>query len=1129
MVTVTARVNSQFAGTAKNVAYVSPASTDGPETNPLVIPTLTTDTSLTDTDNDAQAIISAASLVSVGDYVWWDVNRDGQQNESTPVSGVTVRIYDGVPAAGQAPLRETTTSASGFYSFTDLTPGASYTIEFVKPAGTSFTSRNVGADLTDSDAALDTGRVLIAAPASGNNSATSPDDPTWDAGLVKLNLSLTKTETSTGPYYLGSTPQTSSLVTWTLTPHNDGPVNALAGWSVTEVMPSGLTLVSMTGAGYTPKVGDPNTLVADAALAANANGPVITVTARISGLPPAGGELRNVAYVAPVAGETPETNPLVVPPVGTDHTKTSTDNDASDPVEVASRVSIGDYVWFDTNRNGLQDENTPISGVKVTLYAADGTTVVATTTTDTTGYYAFADLTPGVTYVVGFTKPANTVFTTSNVTVNPNDAKDSDPDPATGKVTVVAPASGQNRTAAGQADDPTIDAGFVKLVSMGDFVWFDRNRNGLFDAGEPVVPGVTVNLFSGTTKIATTTTNPQGFYSFNNLLAGAPYEVEFVRPTGTEFTEQNAKASSIPQPGSDSDADPATGIAQFVAPPSGLNLLDAPDDPTVDAGLFELVSIGDYVWMDVDRDGIQDAGEPVVPGVTVRLLDGTTVVATTITDPSGRYAFTGLPGGTAYTVEFVKPAGTSFTVANTPSDDAADSDPDPATGLVKVTTPVTGNNVAATPDDPTIDAGLVRFNLTLAKKLTSVAPFVPGQNVTYTLTPHNDGPAAALAGWSVTDALPTGLEFVSLTGTGYTCTGQTCTAGAPLGAAQDGPVLTMTAKITTGFTGTAKNVAWVAPVGTDVPETNVLVIPTLTTDTLASVTDNDSEATLTVPKVSIGDHVWWDTNRDGVQGSDETPVGGVTVNLYSGTTKVGTTTTTTAGFYSFADLVPGATYTVEFLKPYGTSFTTTNAGTDDARDSDADATTGRVTVVAPTSGGNSLTTPDDPTIDAGLTKNPVFHLEKQAHHCDTNVTVCALTGAAFAVYASDPTPGGVQPLAGGITVDPTNGALFTSAPLPLGEYWIVETRAPQGFSLLPAPIHVRLTASAVELVTADPLVIAKAGDPLTLVVSDVAKPSLPLTGGPGPWPYLGGGLLLLVLAGFALRFGTGATPRRATR
>lgn len=60
--------------------------------------------------------------------------------------------------------------------------------------------------------------------------------------------------------------------------------------------------------------------------------------------------------------------------------------------------------------------------------------------------------------------------------------------------------------------------------------------------------------------------------------------------------------------------------------------------------------VGDTVWFDTDGDGVQDAGEPGIPGVTVTLVDSTgAVLATATTDADGHYTI-GVETGT-WTVE----------------------------------------------------------------------------------------------------------------------------------------------------------------------------------------------------------------------------------------------------------------------------------------------------------------------------------------------------------------------------------------------------------------------------------------------------------------------------------------------
>ena len=70
------------------------------------------------------------------------------------------------------------------------------------------------------------------------------------------------------------------------------------------------------------------------------------------------------------------------------------------------------------------------------------------------------------------------------------------------------------------------------------------------------------------------------------------------------------------------------------------------DAEHVDLGLFGLATqatIGDFVWDDRNRDGVQDAGEPGIPDLRVvlnRVVDGELVVAAeTQTDADGAYAF----------------------------------------------------------------------------------------------------------------------------------------------------------------------------------------------------------------------------------------------------------------------------------------------------------------------------------------------------------------------------------------------------------------------------------------------------------------------------------------------------------
>lgn len=130
------------------------------------------------------------------------------------------------------------------------------------------------------------------------------------------------------------------------------------------------------------------------------------------------------------------------------------------------------------------------------------------------------------------------------------------------------------------------------LAQLGDFVWKDLDADGVQDAGEPGVGGVTVNLLnSAGSTIATTTTNSSGKYLFTNLAPG-DYRVGFVAPTGYTFTTQNVGADSL-----DSDADPLTGRSQLV------NLVAGESDLTLDAGLvLKPTTPPPYFDVDIEKD-----------------------------------------------------------------------------------------------------------------------------------------------------------------------------------------------------------------------------------------------------------------------------------------------------------------------------------------------------------------------------------------------------------------------------------------------------------------------------------------------------------------------------------------------
>ena len=126
----------------------------------------------------------------------------------------------------------------------------------------------------------------------------------------------------------------------------------------------------------------------------------------------------------------------------------------TDKVTLPLFAKIGDIVFADLDDDGIQDTGEPgVAGITVTLYESDGTTVLATATTDANGNYEFC-VPPGD-YVVGFSGADPSVFTGGFAMQDAGgkDDDDSDADPTTGLTGVIS-------VGPDEVND-TIDAGLV--------------------------------------------------------------------------------------------------------------------------------------------------------------------------------------------------------------------------------------------------------------------------------------------------------------------------------------------------------------------------------------------------------------------------------------------------------------------------------------------------------------------------------------------------------------------------------------------------------------------------------------------------------------------------------------------
>ncbi len=512
-----------------------------------------------------------------------------------------------------------------------------------------------------------------------------------------------------------------------------------------------------------------------------------------------------------------------------------------------------------------------IAGVTIKVTGTDdlGNAVSLTATTDGTGAYAFANLRPSdaAGYTITETEPAgflmgkNTVGSQGGATTN---------NPPTSFIQTVQITPGTTGTGN--------NFGELAASSLGGTTYIDANNNGLLDAGETRLPGVAVTL-TGTDDLGhavsvSTTTDGTGAYVFNGLRPGT-YTVSETQPAGYldgTDTAGNSGGMAAAVPG---DAISAITLPSNT-PASGYNF-----------GELRGASLAGVVFRDDNNDGAQQAGEPGVGGVSVRLRgvdDLGNVIDTTIaTQPDGTYAFNNLRPGT-YRVTETQPAGlldgkdalgtNSGTLANDDASGIVLHEGDAATGYTFGE--LGGSRVTGTVFDDRNNNGV----------RDPGEAGIPGAAITLTGT---DDLGQAVSVSVNTD--PSGnYQFTGLRPGSYTLT-ETQPAGW-----LDGQEKAGTSGGTVGLP----------------PSDQISAIA------LASNTNADNYLFGELAPAQVSGAVYRDDNNDGVQQAGEAGIGGVGVTL-TGTDDLGnsislSTNTAPDGTYSFANLRPG-TYTLTETQP----------------------------------------------------------------------------------------------------------------------------------------------------------------------------------------------------------------------
>lgn len=312
-------------------------------------------------------------------------------------------------------------------------------------------------------------------------------------------------------------------------------------------------------------------------------------------------------------------------------------------------------------------------------------TIEVTTTTDGSGFYEFTSadgLLPLTDYQVCIDNNQAPIIdlalTTQNaggVATNDPLADDEDSD-ASGTILTGFSIIPLTTPAVGN-ENLGYDFGFTE-VTIGNFVWFDADGDGLFDAGEQGIDGVTVVLLDSSRQPvlnragqpAVQVTSGGGFYQFtpaDGVVPNGSYIIAIDLSQGSlstfSLTGQDTGGVNNNDPindDEDSDAAENNGFAEIeLTAPTGGN-----ENQSFDFG-FGRVQIGNFVWNDINGDGLQSPAELGIEGVVVKLLDAVGNLVTVDTgveyrDDLESGGFTGTTGMTDWSATPWVPVGVAI-------------------------------------------------------------------------------------------------------------------------------------------------------------------------------------------------------------------------------------------------------------------------------------------------------------------------------------------------------------------------------------------------------------------------------------------------------------------------------------
>ena len=821
---------------------------------------------------------------SIAGTIFRDHNNNGVQNAGeTGIAGATVQLYR---TADNTLVATQTTDASGNYLFANLDPASYYVLE-PQPAGlldgiatpgliggVACASCTVQSNYNPADEPATVTRINGIDVGNGDNATAMNFGelvPSTLTGSVFVDFNANGLRDSGEP----AIPGVSLLLTGI-----DDRGNAVSRAATTDAGGAYAvgSLRPSSGAGYTLTQTQP------AGFNNGPNPPPGTADS-LGGTRPASG--------APGFGTVVAAIPVAANQNGVNYRFG----------EVGGTVVSG-TVFIDRNRDGVLQPDEPgrAAGVTIQLRDPASGTVIATTTTDANGNYAFTNAPVG-NYQIVQLPPAGygtTTPTTLNVSI-----------PSAGL-------TGQNFGLSA--------AGFAGTVFL------DANNNGTQQPGEAGIAAQTLELINPANGavIATTTTDASGSYRFDDLIAGSYTIRQPAQPAGT--------INGITSAGSVGGT--ASGVATLPSTISAITLPAAAIATGYDFAEVAPASIAGNVFSDSNNNGLRDPGEAGFAGNVLQLSGtndlGAAVSLSATTAADGTYAFPTLRPGTYTVTQPTQPPGSinGITTAGSAGGTAT-----PVTTLPSAITAIVlgsgvasgGNNFGELGDSP---------NLVVAKQ--AVGNFATGNDGAYRIAVANIGQLPSSGSYTVQDRLPAGLVLATTpTGSGWACTGArgatefSCSSSVPIAAGAtsaatiDFNVSVLDAALPGGSNAVTLNNAVLVSGGGESPAYqpsaselanfagNPAALPVCAPN--AAPTQNACRTPTTVQRAaSVSGTVWFDGGSIPRQlDSGDSRLAGWTVEVVDADTPANVRRATTGadGNWRVADLVPGRNYLVRFREP----------------------------------------------------------------------------------------------------------------------------------------------------------------------------------------------------------------------